>query len=87
MSMKENAIKYFKSGYSCSESIVKAASEAGLCSAELLPIATSFSGGMSSGCVCRILSAGLEGMARKEHCSKYVSDVCEILEGIMSIHA
>ena len=27
MSMKENAIKYFKSGYSCSESIVKAASE------------------------------------------------------------
>lgn len=133
MSMKENAIKYFKSGYSCSESIVKAASEAGLCSAELLPIAISFSGGMSSGCVCGtlaaaqlingynfgrentkgnepvarqnsskivdefkkrnkvtccgILSAGLEGMARKEHCSKYVSDVCEILEGIMSIHA
>ena len=57
MSMKENAIKYFKSGYSCSESIVKAVSEAGLCSAELLPIATSFSGGMSSGCVCGTLAA------------------------------
>ncbi len=131
--MKEKAIEYFKNGYSCSESIIKAASEEGLCPKELLPIATSFSGGMSSGCVCgtlaaaqiingynfgrentkgnealarqnaaylveefkkrnkvtccRILSAGLQGMARKEHCSKYVADACEILEGIMNVHA
>ena len=131
--MKEKAIEYFKNGYSCSESIIKAAAEKGLCPQELLSVATAFSGGMSSGCVCgalaaaqiingynfgrenvkgnealarqnaaflveefkkrnkvtccKILSAGLQGMARKEHCSKYVADVCEMLEGIMSIHA
>lgn len=131
--MKEKAIEYFKNGYSCSESIIEAATEKGLCPQELLPVATAFSGGMSSGCVCgalaaaqiingynfgrenvkgnealarqnaaflvdefkkrnkvtccKILSAGLQGMARKEHCSKYVADVCEMLEGIMSIHA
>lgn len=131
--MKEKAIEYFKSGYSCSESIIKAGVEAGLCPEELLSVATAFSGGMSSGCVCgalasvqlingynfgrenskgneatarqnasamveefkkrnkvtccRVLSAGLQGMARKEHCSKYVADACEILEGIMSVHA
>lgn len=131
--MKEKAIKYFKEGFSCSESIIKAASEEGLCPKELLPIATAFSGGMSSGCLCgtlaaaqlingyyfgqnnskgnevtarqnasylveefkkrnkvtccRVLSAGLQGMARKENCSKYVADVCELLEGIMQVHA
>ena len=122
--MKEKAIEYFKSGYSCSESIIKAGAEAGLCPEELLSVATAFSGGMSSGCVCgalasaqlingynfgrenskgnetiarqnasaiveefkkrnkvtccNVLSAGLQGMARKENCSKYVADVCEI---------
>ena len=131
--MKEKAIEYFKNGHSWSESIIKAASEAGLCPTELLSVATAFSGGMSSGCVCgtlaaaqiingynfgrenskgnetiarqnaaylveefkkrnkvtccRILSAGLQGIDKKEHCSKYVADVCEILEGIMSVHA
>ena len=131
--MKEKAIEYFKSGYSCSESIIKAGAEAGLCPEELLSVATAFSGGMSSGCVCgalasaqlingynfgrenskgnetiarqnasaiveefkkrnkvtccKVLSAGLQGMARKEKCSKYVADACEILEGIMSVHA
>lgn len=133
MCMKEKAIEYFKSGYSCSESIIKAGAEAGLCPEELLSVATAFSGGMSSGCVCgalasaqlingynfgrenskgnetiarqnasaiveefkkrnkvtccKVLSAGLQGMARKEYCSKYVADACEILEGIMSVHA
>ena len=131
--MKEKAIEYFKSGYSCSESIIKAGAEAGLCPEELLSVATAFSGGMSSGCVCgalasaqlingynfgrenlkgnetiarqnasaiveefkkrnkvtccKVLSAGLQGMARKENCSKYVTDACEIIEGIMSVHA
>lgn len=131
--IKEKAVEYFKNGFSCSESIIKAASETGLCPMELLPIATAFSGGMSSGCLCgtvaasqlingyhfgrenaqgnellarqnaakiveefkarnkvtccKVLSGGLEGMAKKERCSKYVSDACEILEGILKIHA
>lgn len=44
--------EYFNSGYSCSESVVKAAIEAGLVPEELLSVATSFSGGMGSGCLC-----------------------------------
>ena len=39
-------------GYSCSESIVMEAIEKGLVPKELLPVATSFSGGMGSGCLC-----------------------------------
>lgn len=50
--MKEKAVDYYKSGYSCSESVVLAAIDAGLCDLNLLPVATSFSGGMSSGCLC-----------------------------------
>ncbi len=46
------AAEYFKNGYSCSESIVKEAIDKGLVSQELLPVATSFSGGMGSGCLC-----------------------------------
>lgn len=55
--MKEKAIEYFKSGFSCSESIIKAASEEGICPKEFLSIATAFSGGMSSGCVCGTVAA------------------------------
>ena len=51
------AVDYFMNGYSCSESIVKVAVDKGLCSAELLPVATSFSGGMSSGCLCGAVAA------------------------------
>ena len=129
--MKEKAIEYFKSGYSCSESIIQAAIDEGLCDKSLLPIATSFSGGMSSGCLCgtvaaaqmisgqhfgrensydmpvcarekaaliveefkkrnkvtccRVLSGGLSGVERKERCSKYVSDVCDIIEEIVKV--
>lgn len=54
--MKEKTINYFKNGYSCSESIVKAAIEEGLCPKELLSVATSFSGGISSGCLCGAIS-------------------------------
>jgi len=50
--MKNKASEYYKQGYSCSESVVKAAIEAGLCDKSLLSVATSFSGGMSSGCLC-----------------------------------
>lgn len=117
------AVEYFKNGCSCSESIVKLAIEKGLCPKEFFPVATAFSGGMSSGCVCgtvaavqmisgfnnpemaranakyiveefkkrnkvtccRVLSAGFEGMAKKEHCSKYVTDAWEILESVLKI--
>ncbi len=50
--MNKQALEYFKNGFSCSESIIKAAIDEGLVSKELLPVATSFSGGMGSGCLC-----------------------------------
>ncbi len=126
-----NAVNYFKNGYSCSESVIRAAIDEGLCDEVLLSCATSFSGGMSSGCVCgavaaaqmilgynfgrdnsrgnevcarakaeefvekfkernkltccKVLSGGLQGPARKERCSKYVSDACEILEELIKV--
>lgn len=49
---KDLAPKYFLEGYSCSESIAKAAVEIGLADESLISIATSFSGGMGSGCLC-----------------------------------
>ncbi len=50
--MKENAVNYYQSGHSCSESIILAANDSGLCDKSLLSVATAFSGGMSSGCLC-----------------------------------
>lgn len=50
--MDEKAVNYYKQGYSCSESVVHAAIDEGLCDESLLCVATSFSGGMSSGCIC-----------------------------------
>ncbi len=50
--MKEKAVNYYKQGYSCSESIIHAAMDKGFCSQTLLAVATAFSGGMSSGCLC-----------------------------------
>lgn len=124
------ATDYFMNGYSCSESIMQTAIDKGLCPAELLPCATSFSGGMSSGCLCgalaaaqivagynfgrknskgneviarakakelvdefkarnqftccKILSRGLEGIERKKHCCKMVSDAEEILDNMLA---
>ena len=47
------APKYFlEQGYSCSESIARAAVDLGLASDDFINIATSFSGGMGSGCLC-----------------------------------
>ncbi|MDE6137871.1 MAG: C-GCAxxG-C-C family protein [Candidatus Gastranaerophilales bacterium] len=34
---------------------------------------------------CRALSSGLEGAARKEHCTKLVSDAAEILEELIKV--
>ncbi len=36
---------------------------------------------------CRVLSAGLEGAAKKERCSKYVADAQEILESVLKVKA
>lgn len=49
---KDLAVEYFKNGYSCSESITQAAVDLGIADKELVCAATSFSGGMSSGCLC-----------------------------------
>ena len=46
------AVEYFNNGFSCSEAIIKWATDEGLVPEELLPIATPFSGGMGSGCLC-----------------------------------
>lgn len=46
------ASEYFNNGYSCSESMIKWAIDEGLVSDELLSVATPFSGGMGSGCLC-----------------------------------
>ena len=49
----ELAPKYFsEQGFSCSESFARAALEQGLAPEEIINIATSFSGGMGSGCLC-----------------------------------
>ncbi|MDD3435535.1 MAG: C-GCAxxG-C-C family protein [Candidatus Gastranaerophilales bacterium] len=50
--MKEKAVNYYKEGHSCSESIILAAIDNGLCDKNLLSVATAFSGGMSAGCLC-----------------------------------
>ena len=50
--MKKKAVGYYKQGHSCSESVVQAAIDKGLCDKNLLSVATAFSGGMSSGCLC-----------------------------------
>ncbi len=46
------AEEYYNQGYSCSESIVKEGIDNGFCRQEVLPVATAFSSGLSSGCLC-----------------------------------
>ena len=55
--MKHKSKKYFEDGYSCSEAILKAAIDEELISEHILPVATAFSGGMSSGCLCGAVAA------------------------------
>ncbi len=50
--LAQAAIENFKNGYSCSESIVKAAYDLGIIKEDLISVSTAFSGGMSSGCLC-----------------------------------
>ncbi len=50
--MKEIAVKYFLSGYSCSEAVVQAAIDKGYVKENILSIATPFSGGMGIRCLC-----------------------------------
>ncbi len=52
----KKAVEYFKQGYSCSESMIKAAINKGLVHESVLPLASGFSGGMGSGCVCGALA-------------------------------
>lgn len=48
----KKASEYFIQGYSCSESMIKAAIDKGLVHESVLPLSTVFSGGMGSGCLC-----------------------------------
>lgn len=57
INMKNKAVEYYKSGYSCAESVIQTAIDEGLCDSALLPCATTFSGGMSSGCLCGAVAA------------------------------
>lgn len=52
------AVEYFtEKGYSCAESVMQNAIDEGLVPKELLPVASSFSGGMGSGCLCGAIGA------------------------------
>lgn len=57
--VKYLALNYYKNWYSCSECIVKAAADKGYCSEYLVNIATPFSGGMASGCLCGAVAGAL----------------------------
>ncbi|MCM1265234.1 MAG: C-GCAxxG-C-C family protein [Candidatus Gastranaerophilales bacterium] len=50
------AVEHFMQGCSCSESIVREAIDLGICDESAFPIATAFSGGMGSGCLCGAIS-------------------------------
>ncbi len=54
---KELAVENFKNGFSCSESVARAAVDLGLANEDFVSIATSFSGGMSSRCLCGAVAA------------------------------
>ncbi len=52
-----NSVEYFNNGYSCAESVIMDAVEKGIVPKDLLPVATAFSGGMGSGCLCGAIAA------------------------------
>ncbi len=55
--MREKAKDYYiNKGYSCSESIVKTAIDEGMCPKDLMPCATTFCGGMLTGCLCGVIA-------------------------------
>ena len=50
---------YFLNGNTCSESIVLASIDKGWCDETLLPVASPFSGGIGSGCLCGTVSGSM----------------------------
>ena len=80
---------YFLNGYSCSESIARAAVDLGLADESFISIATSFSGGMGSGCLCGAI-AGSQMVLGLLH-GKYKDNTARVLakefyQKITSIH-
>lgn len=53
------AVDYFLNGNSCSESIVLGAADKGWIDDDILALATPFSGGLSSGCLCGAVSGSM----------------------------
>lgn len=53
------ATDYFLNGNSCSESVVLAAADDGFCDKGLLSVASPFSGGLGSGCLCGAISGAM----------------------------
>ena len=53
------AVEYFMQGNSCSESIILEAIEKKYCDKDLLSVATGFSGGISSGCLCGAVAGSI----------------------------
>ncbi len=80
---KNAAVEYFMNGYSCSESIVKASIEFGFASDVLLPVATPFSGGMGTGCLCGAISGAqivigfLFGRGKDDKAREYAKKLIE----------
>ena len=60
------AVEYFNKGFSCSESMIKWGIDEGLISEDALALATSFSGGMGSGCLCGAI-AGAQMIIGAQH--------------------
>ena len=53
------SIEYFLNGNSCSESIILGSIDDGICDKSLLAVASPFSGGIGSGCLCGAVSGSL----------------------------
>ena len=53
------AVEYFLNGNSCAESVVLGAIDSGYCDESLLPVSSSFAGGIGSGCLCGAVSGSL----------------------------
>ena len=78
------AVEYFKSGCSCSESIVKTAISFGLAPESLFQVSTVFSGGMGSGCLCgavagaQIVIGSIYGKESRPYAKQFIDKFKEI---------
>ncbi len=89
MKFSELAPKYFNEGFSCSEAIAKSAVDMGLADESFVSIATSFSGGMSSGCLCGAVAGsqmvlGLLHGKFKDNCARSLAK--EFYQRFAKIH-